>query len=232
MNDDFPELFPIDFGQGQAPAAEPQEQGEVCGRCDFDVQPRCLRRNDIHVYRRAFSESKLLDILGREDLLPGYSYHCISGGDIDSLSYIKHILRQQDLDYLLFSTWCMADDDVLQFGEWLRDGKIKRLDAYCGEIFPGSYAKQHRSLVEVIRPYGGRVCIFRNHAKIYAGVGDGFPFAVESSANINTNPRTENTTITIGREIFDFYKQFFDGIKSYRRDFDDWSPWQEGAENA
>ena len=35
----------------------------------------------------------------------------------------------------------MALDDVLQIREWVEKGKIIRLDAYCGEIFPGSYKK-------------------------------------------------------------------------------------------
>ena len=195
----------------------------VCPSCR-NVKASVFKRKERHVYRRAFSESKLLEILDH-DFVPGYTYHCISGGDIDSLSYLKHVVRQQDLDYCLFSTWCMADDDVEQFREWVESGKIKRLDAYCGEIFPGSYGKQFVALKEVVDMCGGRVCIFRNHAKIYTGIGDKFSFGIESSANINTNPRTEQTTITTGDDIFEFYKEFFDTIKSFNRDYDDWSPW-------
>ena len=60
----------------------------------------------------------------------GDSYHFITGGDVDALSYLKIILRQQDLEYCLFSTWCMASEDIHQIGDWLKDGKIKKLDAY------------------------------------------------------------------------------------------------------
>lgn len=190
------------------------------------VISKSIKRKSIHVFRRAFSESKLLDILDR-DFIPGYTYHCISNGDIDSLSFLKHIIRQQYLNYVLFSTWCMAEDDVLQFREWIETGKIKRLDAYCGEIFPNSYKDEYHSLKEVVDLCSGRVAIFRNHAKVYAGIGDKFPFAIESSANINTNPRAENTTISIGHDIFEFYKDYFDEIKSYQRDYDDWTPWRE-----
>src|SRR3990172_7048408 len=65
------------------------------------------------IKRRSFSEAKLLELFG-EELSIGSSYHVISGGDIDSLSFLKIILDKQDLDYCLFSTWCMAMDDVLQ----------------------------------------------------------------------------------------------------------------------
>jgi hypothetical protein len=158
-------------------------------------------------------------------LQPGHTYHVLSGGDVDSLSYLKHIVRSRPLDYCLFSTWCMAMDDVLQFREWIEAGQIGRVDAYCGEIFPAQYGKEYKALKDVINLCGGRVAIFRNHAKIYSGIGDDFSFAIESSANINTNPRTENTVITVDHEAYLFYKAFFDGVKSYVRDYDEWRPW-------
>lgn len=171
-----------------------------------------------YLYRRAFSETQLLDVLGF-DFKDGESYHCITAGDVDSLSYLKCILRQQDLDYCLFSTWCMAAEDILQFDEWLEAGKIKKLDAYVGEIFPGSYSIEYSMLKKIFNKYQcGRIAVFKNHSKIYAGIGKKFAFGIETSANINTNPRTENGCVTIDRGIFDFYKKYFDGIISFEHD--------------
>jgi len=181
-----------------------------------DERPKQKRSTNItrrhqNTYRRAFSETQLLDICD----LPfkdGDSYHFITGGDVDGLSYLKIILRQQDLDYCLFSTWCMAAEDVYQMQDWLESGKIKKMDAYVGEIFPGSYQLEYALLRPIIEAHGGRVAVFRNHAKIFAGYGDKFYFGAETSANINTNPRTENGCITIDRGLFEFYKEYFDGI--------------------
>lgn len=175
----------------------------------------CVVRTDRNIYRKAYSETKLLDVLGF-DFKDGESYHCITAGDVDSLSYLKCVLRQQDLDYCLFSTWCMAADDIMQFEEWLESGKIKRLDAYVGEIFPGSYKFEYKKLQEIFQKYQcGRIAVFKNHSKIFAGYGDKFAFGIETSANINTNPRTENGCLTIGKEIMEFYKEYFDGIISF-----------------
>jgi hypothetical protein len=196
--------------------------------CTEGIHSRCIKRVERTETRRAWSESKLLDILDH-DFEPGHSYHCISGGDIDSLSYLKAVIRRQNLNYVLFSTWCLADDDILQFREWFEQGRIKHLDCYVGEIFPGSYRHEYAYLKEMLHHYdpAGRVCVFKNHSKIYAGTGDKFGFAIESSANINTNPRTENTTINIGTDIYRFYKDFFDGIKSFNNDYPDWLPREE-----
>lgn len=177
----------------------------------------CMLRKDTNIYRKAFSETQLLDVLGF-DFKDGETYHCISAGDVDILSYLKCVLRQQDLDYCLFSTWCMAFDDIMEIEEWLELGKIKRLDGYVGEIFPGSYSVEYSKLKPLLKKYGGKVVVFRNHAKIFAGYGKKFYFVVESSANINTNPRAENACLTIGKGLYDFYKAYFDGIVSYTKD--------------
>ena len=173
-----------------------------------------IKRRHQNTYRRAFSETQLLDICD----LPfqeGDSYHFITGGDVDGLSYLKIVLRQQDLEYCLFSTWCMASEDIYQMQDWLESGKIKKMDAYVGEIFPGSYRLEYALLKPIIEAHGGRVAVFRNHAKIFAGYGDKFHFGIETSANINTNPRSENGCITIDRKLFEFYKEYFDGIISF-----------------
>jgi hypothetical protein len=176
----------------------------------------CIERKTSQVYRRAFSETQLLDVLP-DGFKEGYSYNFLTAGDVDALSYLKLILRHQDLEYCLFSTWCMAADDVLQFEEWLISGKIKKLDAYVGEIFPGTYKHEYAKLKQVIRDHanGGRIAVFKNHSKIFAGKGEKFSFGIQTSANINTNPRTENGCITIDKGLFEFYKEYFDGIQSF-----------------
>lgn len=176
----------------------------------------CLIRENRNIYRKAFSETQLLDAVGF-DFQDGQSYHCITAGDVDSLSFLKVVIRQQPLDYCLFSTWCMAADDILQFDEWLSDKKIIKLDAYLGEIFPGSYRFEWQSLNNIFAKHKcGRIAFFKNHSKIYAGYGPKFAFGIETSANINTNPRTENGCITIGNDIYNFYRNYFDGIVSFK----------------
>lgn len=75
-----------------------------------------------------------------------------------------------------------------------------------------------KALKRIIPEYGGRIAVFKNHSKIFAGIGKKFAFGIQTSANINTNPRTENGCITIGNDIFEFYKTYFDGIKSFNID--------------
>ena len=53
--------------------------------------------------------SRILSEIALEKELPfhfeqGVSYHCISKGNIDSLSYIRFVVRQQKIKYALLST--------------------------------------------------------------------------------------------------------------------------------
>ena len=192
------------------------------------IKARAKRTKSRLELRRAKSEAHLFEIMPTP-LDTGAAYHVISGGDVDSLSFLARVLEEGPMDYVLLSTWCMALPDVERIAGWLESGRIGRMDGYGGEIFPNQYPDVHRRFCDVLRAHGGRMAIFRNHAKVYAGTGKAFDFAIESSANVNTNPRTENTVLSFGRDLFDFYKEFYDGIKSFNRDFDDWTPWQRKA---
>jgi hypothetical protein len=206
--------FKLDFTGGSEPTKK------------IKSKPRACKITEKKILRRAFSEVSLMDIFPHE-LEKGASYYVLTNGDIDSFSFLKFMLRRYDLEYLLFSTWCMAIEDIIEIEKYIDNGKIKNIDAYLGEIFQGSYPKQYSELKRVISKTNGRIALFRNHSKVYAGKSvDGTYFAISSSANINTNPRCENTIITMSKEIFYFYKKFYDEIKSFKNDFENWKPYK------
>ena len=173
--------------------------------------------------RRAKSEQHLASILPAT-IADGESWHVISQGDVDALSFLAHLLASQRMDYVAFSTWCMAAADVQQIGDWISAGKIGRIDSYVGEIFPNQYADAFDLLCKITRQNGGRVCVFRNHSKLFLCRAGRRAWVIESSANINTNPRTENTVITANRALFDHHLAYLTGVHSFDRSFDDWTP--------
>lgn len=176
-----------------------------------------------HKMRRVLSE------LALERELPwhfeqGVSYHCISFGDVDALTYMRVIVKQQKIKYALVSTWCCASEDIAEIKNWIEHGYIGRCDFYVGEIFKASYYKQYEELISLCKTLGGRVAICRNHSKVMVLLGERFDAVIESSANVNTNPRIEQCVITTDSELAHWYKAFFDGIKSFERNFDDVEP--------
>ena len=156
---------------------------------------------------------------------PGTAYHCVSFGDVDSLTYLRVIVKQQRIRYAVISTWCMALTDIKEIESWIEAGYINRIDFFCGEIFRGTYTKEYNELKAVCRRHGCKMSIFRNHSKIMLVYGERFNAVIESSANVNTNPRTEQTCITLDDGLCDFYLDFFNGIKSFEREFDNVPIW-------
>lgn len=219
----------FDFGgfgqQSQEPAPAPEVDERTADAVEAKRAHRrtkeCTELSQRYEYRRAFSEVRLLEAMKYVPLQDGCTYNFITAGDVDSLSFLKVVLNQHDLDYMLCSTWCMAAEDILQIQQWWEAGRIKRFDMYMGEIFPGSYKIEWGMVKKFYdqHPDVGRAAIFKNHSKIYAGcnVAEGFYFGIQTSANINTNPRTEQGCITIDKGIFEFYKEYFDGINSFEK---------------
>ena len=169
------------------------------------------------LWRKASSEKAL------EEALPwhfheGDCYHCFSFGDVDSFSFFKMVLRQQPIKYAAISTWCMAGEDVTDLRKWHERGLVGRVDFFMGEIFKGSYPDVYAVTREFIDECGGRLVIFRNHAKVMAIKGERFDCLIESSANINTNPRSENTVVTVDRELVESYIQLFSEIIPFNKD--------------
>lgn len=216
MNDDLNlDMFP-DFSFDDHAAAE------TIAVADAKVAVDVRTRARIHA-RRAKAEAHLADILPA-DIADGDAWHILSSGDIDSLSYLAHMLAHTRMDYVALSTWCMAREDVARLAGWLADGTIGRLDAYVGEIFPNQYADEYEALCAAVATKAGRVCVFRNHSKVYLCRAGHRAWVIESSANINTNPRTENTIITADHGLYAHHVAYYSGARSFDRRFDAWSP--------
>ena len=174
--------------------------------------------------RRASSEQTLSEILP-EDIADGESWHVLSSGDVDALSFASYIVKRHHVEYMAFSTWCMAMPDVEVMGEWLDSGQVNRIDAYVGEIFPGTYGREFKELCKTVAPQGGRVSVFRNHSKVFLIKCADKSFVIQGSANINTNPRCENNVMTCSDELYQHHKRYFDEIRAFNKsDFPDWTP--------
>lgn len=198
---EFPEFT---FGAPDASGEEEQPQA-VKSHHRFGHRP---------IARKLASEAALENEISWH-FQEGDCWHVFSFGDVDSLTYVKHIIRQQPILYIALSTWCMAGEDVDDLWDWHRRGMLGRVDFFLGEIFPQSYADVYAHILQFADSCGGRVCVSRNHAKVMAIVGERFDVLIESSANVNTNPRCENTVLTVDRSLVADYVDLFNGMRGF-----------------
>lgn len=227
--------FKIDFSAFEMAVSAPskvkvQAEQEPSGQEQAEEHARTVqvfKTWDTQKKMRIMSEANLSDALDWH-MEEGCAYHVISYGDVDSLTYLRHIVKQQRLRYVLLATWCMATSDAKEMREWVSRGDVGRFDFYVGEIFKSGYRGCLEVLDEICKATGGRTARIRNHSKLMAFFGERFSGVIESSANVDTNPRIEQTCITINRDIAVFYKDFFDQMKDYDGRYQEWQPYELG----
>lgn len=182
-------------------------------------QARAVRTKSRIQTRRATAEKHLASILPAR-FERGDSWHVMSHGDIDSLSYLRHALAGvSHFDHVLMSTWCIAKADLDEIAAWLDAGRIDQFDLYAGEIFPSQYGDEYEQMLTMCEVYGCRLVVARNHSKVTLceNRAEGYRLSIESSANVNTNPRIEQTAIHCSDELHAFHREFFHGIRSIDR---------------
>lgn len=206
------------FDLGAALGIEPEPQNETAAAAPQGSIKVSHRMGARQLWRKASSE-KALEAAMPWHFQEGDCYHCFSFGDVDSFTFFKMVLRQQPIKYAAISTWCMAGEDVTDLRRWHERGMVGRVDFFLGEIFKSGYPDVYRAVQEFIQECGGRMVIFRNHSKVMAIEGERFDCLIESSANINTNPRSENTVLTVDRELTGEYIQLFSEIVPFNKDF-------------
>ena len=212
-------MIPTDLFSGFDPAEIAAAGRQFAADKRQTERARAQKSANRHHMRRASAEATLAEILPAR-FEPGDSWHIISRGDIDALSYVRHILAGvSHLDHLLMSTWCIAKNDLNEIAAWLDAGRIEQFDLYAGEIFPGSYGDEYEQVLKMVDTYGVRLVVAKNHSKVTlaSNVAEGYFLSVESSANVNTNPRIEQSTVHNIPALHAFYLEFFSGIKSIDR---------------
>ncbi len=215
------------FSAPPEPAAPQREGGrEAIDDPNKDTPAKAHKLRPKQIERRVVTELQL------ENLLPwhfnrGDAYHVFSYGNIDSIAYLRAILKQQPLEYLVCQTFYLSTSHIAQIKRWIESGLIGRLDFYIGELFKYKNIDIYLALKEVVVPTGGRVGILRNHAKVMTGFGDRFDFVAEGSANFNVNPRSEQMCITVDEGLARFYKEeVFDKMKVINLDKYNWHPYK------
>lgn len=214
---DLSYLDEIDFQPGASESEIEPDESRVADTAMPSGRSEFWAANMKYHYRRAFSELELLDTVGYPDFRfeHGHSYNFLTKGDVDAVSFIKLILRYQDITECIISSWCARLEDFKQLKLWVDKGSIGKADIYLGrrDLFSGrGEVLKFRDCIKDTP--GITLSIFNNHTKITTGYGDSFQFVIQSSANINTNTRLEQTVISIDDQGYSFYRDFFKTVKS------------------
>lgn len=147
----------------------------------------------------------------------GHSYHVLSSGNVDAMSFLEVIVRRHGpFPHLYLSTWSMSREYTNALADHINGGAIGRFTMFTGDYFAQREPANYTRIVRLADTTGGRVYRFSNHCKMFAMANEDFAAVVESSANCTTNPRTEQTVVTPDRDLYEFYATWFEDIANDR----------------
>ncbi len=148
-------------------------------------------------------------------LEPECSYHFLTSGDIDALSFLGVLLdRYQQFPRFFASTWTMSHADCKLLESYMETGRLGEINIFTGEYFASRETSVYATLCQVISKHKGRLKKFMNHCKLIcvADPARDLYFVCEGSANFTTNPRAEQTTLTASQDLFQFYADWFERL--------------------
>ena len=195
-----------DFDLGAALGIEPEGDPTPAPKKERGGRTRSGRLTNTRMSKRPpdrkmQSERALEDAVQRWAFREGDCYHCFTFGDVDLATFPKFIIRQQYVPFMLVNGWVISGEDLLDMQNWVRRGLVGRIDLYVGEIFEKRSREAYDAAIKLVKLCGGRLVARRNHMKLIAIHGERFSALIESSANMNTNPQSENVVVTIDRRL-------------------------------
>lgn len=180
-------------------------------------QVRALLRKHTIDARCASSDAAMATCL-HSTIPDGHSLHVLSTGDVDALSYIKGLLAlHQYADELHISTWRINTTDLQHLDDLLNQGRIGDFHLLIDPRFERIAPDQYSRALELIGRYpGSTMRLAPNHSKVtlFCNREQDVWIAIESSANVNTNKRMEQTSLHRSRQLWTFYADMFASFKN------------------
>lgn len=212
---------PIDEIQRLLDGFDPSEVQRIAADHLAEIQSIgttvALRRRHAIKTRRIESQD-VLSAAVPAVIAPGESVHCMSQGDVDVLSYTAHFLAAAGhFDHVLMATWRINRDDLELIASWVDAGRIARFDLVIDQRFARLSPDEHSLALQICNASDGEVLLLLNHSKVTLLENDDTALVIESSANVNTNHRLEQTTICHDRALLAWYRDIYREHRSRRR---------------
>lgn len=185
------------------------------GDVETEAQPdaRAIRLDGRRRMARVRQRDALRDVLPTPPA-PGEQYHIISSAKWDFWTWVPAMIQWLGgrTDSLYCSTWTASRAGITELFELCDAGKIGSVGFLTGLYFKRRESAVYATLLGGLRRRGHRYRAFPNHAKILLlrNEARGDYLSIEGSANLTSNPRTEQYCITNDQALWTFYRDWFE----------------------
>lgn len=170
-------------------------------------QPK--RKYKISIARERAEVSKLCNGLPDDSIC----YKIISIGKFSSLGFIEYIASQTIIKQMTVSTLRVGKKHLKALDILYKKGKLLKVNFIVGNIMKqdsklGKSYRYYDDMTNVCERNNWNVVVRNNHSKILLFDTDNGKFVIETSSNLNENPKMEQFSFYKDDEAYKFYKQF------------------------
>lgn len=180
----------------------------ICARLAAPV-----RRNFV----LATSAKQLDKITGGQPPGPGECLKFISlHGGVASISFIRWIADREPIEYLQASTLRIGPKQYAYLNGLAKSGGLKKARFITSGMQTEMDTKKGRNyakeFMQIASRHGWEVAVANNHSKIILIQTTTAHYVLETSSNLNENPKVEQYSFENNPELYDFYSSFFDNL--------------------
>lgn len=142
-------------------------------------------------------------------------YKFVSNGGFSSISFIKYVADRAIIRELYASSFRIGRKELQMIDMLHNAGRIGKCHFAVGTLMGrDSQAvrryKYYDNLVDVCNRNGWEYTAVNNHLKLILMDTDRGKYVIETSSNLNENPKIEQFSFEKDEELYEFYRSVFD----------------------
>lgn len=143
------------------------------------------------------------------------SYRMLSvKGGFSSISLIAHIAQTEKIESLYVSTFRVGVRQFEVLMDLRRKGLLESVSIITSGL-QGENQKKYDYLSPVLdgcKKNGWRICELNNHSKVILAKTKNGNYVIETSSNLNENPKIEQFIVENDECLYNWYKDFFEAV--------------------
>ena len=157
--------------------------------------------------------AQLKNLIGEFDKTKQYHFISVTGG-FDCVNFIDYIADNEHIKNLLIASLRIGDTEIEYLNELCNQGKIDGIDSVVSKTFERTNKKY--KYFDLLKKKGinnnWNIAVVNNHSKVILFKTTDNYYVLETSANLNTNVKLEQFSLTNSFELWQFYSQFYQKI--------------------
>ena len=142
-----------------------------------------------------------------------YKFISVKGG-FSSIAFINWVAEREAIEELFVSSLAVGKKHIENLDHLHAEGKIKNANFILGVIFKDSNIDKNKysyfcAFDNICKKNGWQYKLTNNHSKIILMRTDKNYYVVETSSNLNENPKMEQFSFECDKKLYEFYYNFF-----------------------